>query len=325
MTGDQPAGNIDVTDGGRLRHRFELMTRLLRGWVWETDVDHRYCYLSSSVQSFSSRPPQWYYGRTREELGFQHADDSARAAYHLQLERRERFGPIELKRDEIGKLLWRRSLGEPQFDACGQFIGYCGIAYDITAEVIERERHSQVQAARQHDLDILQTTIDSFPGGICVVDASHDLAFANGRFYGYLGLPPQRFPLGTAVHELFDYMHQRGDFKGDEDEYAYHLRQIETDEQSIYECTRANGTRLAIRAAPLPGGGQVRTYTDVTFRYEHQWRLEHLIHELQSRVWILERGGRMPRSAAGGKLRESTAEQAGRDPLQATALADAAV
>ena len=284
------AGGL-APDAARLRERFEMATRLIRGWVWETDAQHRFCFLSGSIGPFSSKPPEWYYGKTRDDVGFVQVDEASREAYRLQLERHERFGPVEFQRDVIGKLLWSRTIGEPQFDPVGCFTGYCGIAYDITAEMIEREKRENAQAQRRQSLDILTTTIDCFPGGICVIDPQHRLAFSNELFYDHLGLPRDRFPVGTPILELFEFMRQRGDFRGNEDEAALHLNVDASCGPCSYERSRANGTRVVIRVAPLPGGGQVRTYTDITHRYERQWRLEDMIQHLQSRVWLLERGG----------------------------------
>ena len=287
----------------KLRHRFEVMTSLLRGWVWETDEQHRFCYLSDSVEAFDGKPPQWYYGKTREDLGFHLADEVARAAYYRQLERQERFGPIEFQRNLIGKLLWRRSLGEPQFDEAGQFAGYCGIAYDITAEVIEREKQGRIDAERRRNLDILMTTIANFPGGIYVADAAKSVLFANDKFYDYLGLPRDRFPVGSKLEDMIDYLHQRGDYTGAEDERSYHRASIDSREPHSIERTRANGVRLMINHAPLPDGGHLRTFADITHRYERLWRLEAAVMQLQSKVRYLEsdpatpklRNGPLPR------------------------------
>jgi PAS domain-containing protein len=49
--------------------RLETVTDLMSGWVWETDPEHRFTYMSDSVERFTGRPASWHYGRTREQLG----------------------------------------------------------------------------------------------------------------------------------------------------------------------------------------------------------------------------------------------------------------
>ena len=51
------------------RRRIEVITNILGGWVWETDSEHRFTYMSPSVARFAGKPPEWHYGKTRQELG----------------------------------------------------------------------------------------------------------------------------------------------------------------------------------------------------------------------------------------------------------------
>ena len=51
------------------RRRLDAVTTILGGWIWETDADHRFVYLSPSVERHAGKPAEWHYGKTREELG----------------------------------------------------------------------------------------------------------------------------------------------------------------------------------------------------------------------------------------------------------------
>jgi diguanylate cyclase (GGDEF)-like protein len=58
---------------------------------------------------------------------------------------------------------------------------------------------------------------------------------------------------------------------------------------SIYERTRSNGTVLEIRTVPLPDGGAVRTYTDITARRQ----AEGALRASEKRLWLAFQAGRM--------------------------------
>ncbi|MEK9721607.1 MAG: hypothetical protein VW257_11325, partial [Quisquiliibacterium sp.] len=38
------------------------------GWFWETDAQHRFVYMSASVERCVGVAPQWHYGKTREQI-----------------------------------------------------------------------------------------------------------------------------------------------------------------------------------------------------------------------------------------------------------------
>jgi PAS domain-containing protein len=118
------------------RRRLDVITTILGGWVWETDADHRFVYLSPSVERHAGKPAEWHYGKTREELGeasLRHVDGRD---WQEKLAAREPFGPVDFERYHGGRTLTVRNIGHPQFDAAGRFTGYCGVAFEIpeTAE-----------------------------------------------------------------------------------------------------------------------------------------------------------------------------------------------
>ena len=119
--------------------RLTTLTEILRGWIWETDAEHRFTYLSDSVTRFAGRPPEWHYGKTRDQLGNLNIESGQHQKYLRQLEAREKFGPIDFVRYQDGQQVWLRTIGLPQFDAAGGFTGYCGVAFEVTAEIEKRQ------------------------------------------------------------------------------------------------------------------------------------------------------------------------------------------
>ncbi len=114
--------------------RLATLTEILRGWIWETDTEHRFVYLSDSVTRYAGRPPEWHYGKTREELGNLNLDQTHRQLYERQIEAREKLGPFDFVRYQNGQPMRMRTIGLPQFDADGHFTGYCGVAFEVHAD-----------------------------------------------------------------------------------------------------------------------------------------------------------------------------------------------
>ena len=129
--------------------RLTTLTEILRGWIWETDTEHRFTYLSDSVTKYAGRPPEWHYGKTRQELGNLHPDNADHQNYLRQLNAREKFGPIDFVRYQNGLQIWMRTIGLPQFDADGQFTGYCGLAFEVTAEIENRQGNRRGEPRRK--------------------------------------------------------------------------------------------------------------------------------------------------------------------------------
>ena len=129
--------------------RLTALTEILKGWVWETDAGHRFVYVSDSVTKYAGKPPEWHYGRTRQELGNLNPDDTQHQIYLRQLEAREKFGPVDFVRYQDGMQLWMRTIGLPQFDAAGRFTGYCGLAFEVTAEIENRQGNRRSEPRRR--------------------------------------------------------------------------------------------------------------------------------------------------------------------------------
>ncbi len=138
-----------LADAEQLLRRLSTVTEILRGWIWETDAEHRFTYMSDSVEHFAGRPPEWHYGKTRQDLGNLNAINAEHQKLLQQLENHETFGPIEFVRNQNGQQLWMRTIGQPQFDSVGRFLGYCGIAFDITSEVDARQVNRRVEPRKR--------------------------------------------------------------------------------------------------------------------------------------------------------------------------------
>jgi PAS domain S-box-containing protein len=115
---------------------------------------------------------------------------------------------------------------------------------------------------------ILELTLDAMEQGISVFDADLKVIVFNRRFLEILQFPPDRFRPGDSFETFIRYNAERGEYgPGDVDEQVQsRFALARTFESHCFERTRPDGTVIEVRGTPLPGGGFLTTYTDVTER-----------------------------------------------------------
>lgn len=115
---------------------------------------------------------------------------------------------------------------------------------------------------------ILRATFDAIDQGISMIDRDLKLVVANRRFYEILDFPLDRLPVGASLSEIFRYNAERGEYgPGDiEEKVRERVELARKMEPHHFERTRPDGTIVEIDRTPLPEGGFVTTYTDITAR-----------------------------------------------------------
>jgi signal transduction histidine kinase len=132
---------------------------------------------------------------------------------------------------------------------------------------------------------LLQAGADLIDQGITVVDSDLKLVAANRGLFKLFGFPPEMSRVGTPLADFIRYNAERGEYgKGDIEEIvAERLRLARRFEPYQTERVRPDGTIVAIRRSPLPTGGVVTIFTDVTRqRAEGDRRAPERIAELEA-------------------------------------------
>ncbi len=144
--------------------------------------------------------------------------------------------------------------------------GSVAIYTDITeiklSEQRQRERELSVKNA------LLQATFDSISQGISVIGRDRCLVAWNDRFLNLLNISPEDVSVGKSFRDFINLPEIRCQFLhiGFDPAPAHFdtfcLEQICDD-----------GRVLEIRLGPMPGGGMVSTYTDITERKRTEWAM----------------------------------------------------
>lgn len=150
------------------RRRLDVVTAIIGGWVWETDADHRFTYMSPSVERFAGKRPEWHYGKTRQELGNHSVQTADGDSWLDQLKARTSFGPVDFIRYQNGTALHMRTIGHPQFDADGTFTGYIGVAFQVQGQT-EAEPAERRATVRRRVVRAAEIVLDDQAGSVSCV------------------------------------------------------------------------------------------------------------------------------------------------------------
>jgi Na+/proline symporter/signal transduction histidine kinase len=134
--------------------------------------------------------------------------------------------------------------------------------------------------------ELLGATLENISQGISVVDADMRLVAWNRRYLELFDFPDGMVYVGRPVADLIRWNAERGEM-GEGDVEAMVQRRLEHMRQGtahVFERVRPDGSVLELRGQPMPGGGFVTTFTDVTAYKHAEAALIEAKAELERRV-----------------------------------------
>ncbi|MBC7598419.1 MAG: PAS-domain containing protein, partial [Polaromonas sp.] len=160
-----------------------------------------------------------------------------------------------------GRAIWIRSVGSVEVRD-DRVVRLVGTLQDVTAVRAMREELHRSNT-------VLQSMLDNLPCGLSVYDNALQLVAHNHLYGGLLDLPEALFA-GPVTHfeDVLRSSAARGEHgPGPVDEVVAQL--LEGGRhfgRLVYEHQRHDGKPLEVRSAPMPGGGFVTTYMDISDR-----------------------------------------------------------
>jgi signal transduction histidine kinase len=162
-----------------------------------------------------------------------------------------------------------------------------GLGPEAVMELLDR-----TSQAVQFNRELLESTLDNMSQGVSVVDQGLRLVGWNRRYVELMDYPEGTLHIGKPVEDLIHLNAERGlidDHKGEINKRLNHLR---SGQDYRYERQWQGGKVLEIRGNPMPGGGYVTTFTNIThFKViEHELQLinETLEQRVQQRTFQLK-------------------------------------
>ncbi|QFT97652.1 Blue-light-activated protein [Roseovarius sp. THAF8] len=122
---------------------------------------------------------------------------------------------------------------------------------------------------------------------LTIYDADLDLAVCNRRFQEMFDLPDRLVTPGAHFEDTIRFLAERGDYGEVTDLDRFVADRVETArafEPHYMERTRANGRTISVEGSPLPQGGWVTVYTDISRAKQQEALLAARSEELSDRL-----------------------------------------
>lgn len=144
----------------------------------------------------------------------------------------------------------------------------------------------QTSQLQRFNRDLLSTMMENITQGISVVDADLRLVAWNRRYMELFDYPPELIYVGCPVSDLIRFNAERGECgPGDVEEHVRkRVHYMRAGSPHVFERVRSDGRVIEMRGQPIPGGGFVTTFTDVTHFKRTEQALADAKQALEQRV-----------------------------------------
>lgn len=165
-------------------------------WMWETDANHAFTFMSNAIGDQTGADPDRYIGVNWFELESEPENATVFSKMRRAFDAHEPFANQVYKSfREDGETMWVRASGKPRFSDTGDFLGYRGTSSNITAEIEARQAADEQKAAME---DFANTASD----WLWEVDADHIITMMSPAIESFTGKPPSAY-IGMSRFDLF--------------------------------------------------------------------------------------------------------------------------
>ena len=153
------------------------------------------------------------------------------------------------------------------------------------AQELRTAQDGIVQAAQQADTG-LSRSLEHLPQGVVIIDAGLNLVAWNSRYVQLFRYPDELLQVGRPIEDLLRYNARRGLLGSAPMEEAIQRRltHLRSGKPHLHESAKHDGTVLEIRGNPLPDGGFVTSYADITSYKNAARELRSLADALEKRI-----------------------------------------
>jgi signal transduction histidine kinase/Na+/proline symporter/CheY-like chemotaxis protein len=154
-----------------------------------------------------------------------------------------------------------------------------GLGAEAVMELLDR-----TSQAVQFNRELLEYTLDNMTQGVSVVDQGLRLVGWNRRYVELMDYPENTLYIGKPIEELIHLNAERGLIGEHKSELLKRLNHLRGGQEYRYEREWLGDKVLEIRGNPMPGGGYVTTFTDITHFKEIEQELQLINETLEQRV-----------------------------------------
>ncbi len=161
--------------------------------------------------------------------------------------------------------------------------GTVGIRSDITElKTREAEILRMTQELRQKNIQF-DTALNNMVQGLCMFDDSQTLVVCNRRYLDMYGFDPEIVKPGIKLREIMEYSVSIGNYADEDAASAVAARPIHAKLREIATLKQhlRDGRVIAVMHQPMPNGGSIATYQDITDLERHEERLRDYTQRLE--------------------------------------------
>lgn len=144
----------------------------------------------------------------------------------------------------------------------------------------------EASQAVQFNQELLHTTIENIDQGISVADKNQCIVAWNTRYLEMFEYPSGLIYVGRSIADIIRYNAERGECgPGDVEEHVNkRLNYVKAGTPHRFQRYRQNGMVVEMHGRPMPGGGFVTSFTDITEHKKTQQELIETNENLEQRV-----------------------------------------
>jgi Na+/proline symporter/CheY-like chemotaxis protein len=154
-----------------------------------------------------------------------------------------------------------------------------GLGPEAVMELLDR-----TSQAVQFNRELLESTLDNMSQGVSVVDQGLRLVGWNRRYVELMDYPEGTLYIGKPIEELIHLNAERGLIGDRKSAIRKRLNHLRSGQGYRYERPWLGDKVLEIRGNPMPGGGYVTTFNDITHYKDIEHELQLINETLEQRV-----------------------------------------
>jgi len=156
-----------------------------------------------------------------------------------------------------------------------------GLGPEAVMELLDR-----TSQAVQFNRELLESTLDNMSQGVSVVDQDLRLVGWNRRYVDLMEYPEGTLYIGRPIEDLIQLNVKRGLIVDHKNEITKRLAHLRSGHEYRYERQWLENKVLEIRGNPMPGGGYVTTFSDITHFKDIEDELQVVNETLEQRVQL---------------------------------------
>jgi signal transduction histidine kinase len=248
-------------------------------WFWETDAGLAFSHMTAASSLPDGAWSLKFVGRRIDAVEGIDAGAGGGRSILCMMQARLPFRDQRLVCRDGGAALYLLLSGVPIF-ADGGFIGYRGIARDFTLLKRAEDERARAEQELAETSELLRATLDNMDQGILALDAELRIRLWNDRMQKHFRHGPGELRVERPVESLIR-DHGADDPQRAAAEIAFLERCHTLRRSGVREFMLPDGKVIEMRAMPMPGGGLVVSYADVTERYNAEQELRRAKEEAE--------------------------------------------